>query len=172
MASSPIKFTTIVPLDEFYAAVTPRDRGLVEMWLNGMVSPYSIAMATVGGKLTKGQYNPNDLYQVFEWLTVPAERAVAVNYMMELAKTLEIYVIPLLHQEGITLDNIRLVNSEEITLSEWNNGYATLTFDVYPNGSTRTIIGTPYPMLQPQTSPVVFTATAGAVYPGEPVYGY
>lgn len=168
----PVTLSLIIPLDDFYTAVTPRDRSLVESWLKNMVSPYSIAMVVVANKIMTGQYNHTALEQVYEWLATPADRAVAINYTLNLAQLLEIYVIPMLYQEGINLDNVTLVGSEEMTLSEWSNGYATLTFNVYPNGSTRTIIGTPHPIFQPSPPQTLPNSAQGQVYPGGVPYSY
>lgn len=155
MVSERPKYMIVVPLDDVYANITSRDRGLVQMWLNGMVSPYSIALACVDVRLKTGSRNDDHLHSVFEWLNNPDEKHLTIRYVRLLTDVLESYVITLLSQHQLTMNNIVLLNAEEMVVDEWSYGYVTLTLDVYQQGTARNIIGTPRPICQPLLPPLL-----------------
>lgn len=155
MGSDKPKFMVVVPLDDVYQSIMPRDRDLVQLWLNGMVSPYSIALACVDIRLKTGDRNDSHLPSVLEWLNSPAERQLTMTYIHLLTNALEMYVLPLLAQEQLTLNNIVLLKADEVLVNEWSCGYVTLTFDVYQQGPTGNIVGTTRPVLQPLLPPLL-----------------
>lgn len=145
MASNP-QFTVLVPLDEVYGAHMPRDRNMVIIWLNGMVSPYSIAMTIVAIRQNTGQDGYRQLQEGLEWLNNGVEQAITFKYISSLIEVLECYALPLLYQEGLNINQVSLAKAEEQVLDEWRTGYVTLTFNVHRQGEARNIIGTPYPV--------------------------
>jgi hypothetical protein len=155
MVSNKPKLMIVVPLDDVYQSMMARDRSLVHVWLNGMVSPYSIALACVDVRLKTGDRNDSHLPTVFDWLPNPAERQITIAYVRLLTDALESYVVLLLAQEQLTLNNIILLSADEMVIDEWSCGYVTLTFDVHQHGPAGNIIGTTRPILQPHTPPFV-----------------
>src|SRR5699024_9483199 len=79
------------------------------------------------------------------WLPNLNERTLVSSYVASIADVLEIYVLPILRQEGLNLNNTSLKQVAERTIDEWSCGHVTLTFNVHGHIQTGSIIGTPYP---------------------------
>ena len=164
-------FTIIVPLDDVYQTHMPRDRHMIEVWLNGMVSPYSIALAFVDIRNKKGNNNDDDLWSTLEWLPNVAERKLVHQYIRTLTDILQAYVLPILGQERLTLEDIQLVNHHETIINEWNCGNVSLRFNVRESNPTSYIVGTPYPP-QHYLSPTPLSITNTAQVPVPSVYAH
>lgn len=138
------QFTVLVPLDEVYQKHMPRDRNMVLVWLNGMVSPYSIALAVLNVRVKTRTDASQQLWDSLDWLPNPAERQVTYDYINTIVGQLELYVLPILHQEGYSLDTTSLSKAHETVVDEWSCGHVTLTFNLHGQGQTNRVIGTPY----------------------------
>lgn len=138
-------FTVLVPLDEVFSEHMPIERDKVYVLLNGLVSPYSIALAILDLRLKTGTNCYDKLCQSLEWLPNGVERSIVARYIHTLTDTLGYYVLPLLAQEFLTLDNIVLKSTFENTLDPWRCGYVTLTFNIHGPRAASGFIGTPYP---------------------------
>ena len=90
------QFTVLVPLDDVYQKHMPRDRSMVYLWLNGMVSPYSIALAILDVRVKTQTDASKQLWDSLDWLPNPGERQATYNYINALVNQLELYVLPIL----------------------------------------------------------------------------
>lgn len=156
MASN--QFTVLVPLDEVYQKHMPRDRSMVYIWLNGMVSPYSIALAILDVRIKTQSDAASQLWDSLDWLPNPGERKATYEYIYTLVNQLEIYVLPILKQEGYSLNNTSLSTAHETTVDEWSCGHVTLTFNLYGQRETHRVVGTPYPIQQYPTANTALVA--------------
>ena len=138
------QFTVLVPLDAVYSAIMPRDRNSVLVWLNGMVSPYSIALSILDVRIKTGGPATTELWNCLEWLPDHSERTITYNYINALVDALALFVSPILQQEGLNLNNTSIATTQETVIDEWSCGYVTLTFNIHRQGETRRLIGTPY----------------------------
>ena len=102
------QFTVLVPLDEVYQKHMPRDRNMVLVWLSGMVSPYSIALAVLNVRTKTHTDASQQLWDCLDWLPNPAERQTTYNYIYSIVDQLEVYVLPILRQEGYSLSLIHI----------------------------------------------------------------
>lgn len=136
--------SVLIPLDSVYAQHMPRDRHMIEVWLNGTMSPYSVALAFVDRRQKQHSQNNDEIWGVLTWLSNVAERRMVFDYISTLTDLLEQYVIPLLKLEGISLDDVCLLGQEETVIDEWSCGYVTLTFKIPTRNATGSFIGTPY----------------------------
>lgn len=162
------EFTLLVPLDDYYDQVNPRDRDLVYTWLNGMVSPYSIALAIIDIRLKNNTDGYAELSQCLEWLSVPNQIELSTKVLFTLINVIQPYILTMLNQSGLDLNVIRLTNTFENTLNEWSCGYVTLTLSTINSGTQCHFIGTSYPQQQ-NSNPVPVPI---ANLPQVPNYGF
>lgn len=151
-------FNLIIPLDELYLKHDPRTRLTVEANLAGMVSPYSLALATLDAM----RQNPSVdfLQRALGWIKNDEHRQRAYAYISDLIYILSPYITQLLSRASLTLSDIKVKEIQEVVIDTWSTGYVNIALSLCGPLATGPINSTPYntqliPLRAPEPHPVV-----------------